>query len=121
MSSHSQPVHLSFGLSPVMLPRAILVRLVRTVVFVWVAARAALMVLGIVSLAPLGIAGFVLLIPVLTWLDIKASSERLFQGNLAIQPRQVSLIALAVALVLTLALETALAALSIGMPPDPLL
>jgi hypothetical protein len=104
-----------------MLPRAILFRLVRTVVLVWIAARAALMVLGIVSLAPLGIAGFVLLIPLLTWLDIRASSEHLFHGNLGIQPRQVSLIALAVALVLTLALETVLAALHVGMPPDPLL
>ena len=52
---------------------------------------------------------------------IRASSEHLFHGNLGIQPRQVSLIALAVALVLTLALETVLAALHVGMPPDPLL
>ncbi len=121
MSSHSQPVHLCFGLSRVMLPRAVLLRLIRTVVFVSVAARASLMVLQVFRLSPLGIAGFALLIPVLTWLDIKASSEHLLHGNLAIQPRQVSLIALAVALVLTLTLEAALAALSIGMPPDPLL
>ena len=104
-----------------MLPRAILVRLVRTATFVWVAARAALMVLGIVRLSPLGIAGLLLLIPVLTWLDIKVSSEHVFQGNLAVMPRHVSLIALVVAFVLTLTLEAALAALSIRMPPEPLL
>jgi hypothetical protein len=104
-----------------MLPRALLFRLVRTVVVVWIAARAALMVLAIVRLSPLGIAGFSLLIPVLTRLDIRASSEHLFHGNLAIRPRQVSLIALVVAFVLTLAFETVLAALHIGMPPDPLL
>lgn len=104
-----------------MLPRAVLFRLVRTVALVWIAARGALLVLAIVRLSPLGIAGLSLLIPVLTWLDIKASSEHLFLGNLAVMPRQVSMVALVVGFALTLTLEAALAALSIGMPPDPLL
>ena len=103
------------------LPRALVFRIVRRALVIWVVARLALGMLAIVWLTPLGVAAFAILVATLSWLDLKATGEAILYGNLGVSPSWVVLPAIVVALTMETVLGRIIAAFMAGPPPDPLL
>jgi hypothetical protein len=83
----------------------------------WVVARAALALVGMVDLSPVGTAGIVLAVVVLTWIELRVSRERLLYANLAVSPRLVTVVAAVVVLSLEVVAASVLGLFVSGLSP----
>ena len=91
------------------LPRPVLLRFARAGVVMWGAVHVALFLMGMRGFSVVTHVLVVALVPILAYVDVRASEESVLDGDLAIGPRSL----VGVALVVATALEVA-AALALG-------